>query len=73
MTGLDRKIAIGASVLMTLSVAVNMVAFQGKGTATGQGSSIETGGLPSRAGWVEGPGIGTGPVSPPAVAPTAAR
>jgi peptidoglycan hydrolase-like protein with peptidoglycan-binding domain len=71
MTGLDRKIAIGASVLMTLSVAVNMVAFQGKGaaTGTGQGSAIETGGLPSRGGWVEGPGIGLGPVSPPAAVP----
>ena len=53
MTGLDRKIAVGASVLMTFSVAVNMVAFQGKGTGAGQGSAIETGGLPSRGGWID--------------------
>ena len=69
MTGLDRKIAVGASVLMTFSVAVNMVAFQGKGTGAGQGSAIETGGLPSRGGWIEGPGIALGPVSPPTAAP----
>jgi len=62
MTGRDRKIAIGASLLMTLSVAVNMAAFQGK--RSGPGSAIETGGLPSRASWVDGPGVGSGPVTP---------
>lgn len=73
MIGWDRRIAIGASVLMTLSVAVNMAAFQGKGPVAsqvvGQGSAIETGGLPSRAGWVEGPGLGLGPATPPSLAP----
>jgi len=58
MTGRDRKIAIGASVLMTLGVAVNMAAFQGRG-----GSAIETGGLPSRAAWLEGPGSALGPAN----------
>jgi peptidoglycan hydrolase-like protein with peptidoglycan-binding domain len=52
MTGRDRKIAIGASVLMTLSVAVNMAAFQNKE----QVNAIETGGLPSRAAWAGAPG-----------------
>jgi peptidoglycan hydrolase-like protein with peptidoglycan-binding domain len=65
MTGRDRKIAIGASVLMTLSVAVNLAAFQGKG----QGTAIETGGLPARGSWVDGPGLGLGPASPATVAP----
>jgi peptidoglycan hydrolase-like protein with peptidoglycan-binding domain len=69
MTGLERKIAIGASLLMTLTVAVNMAAFQGKGTGIGQGSAIETGGLPSRGGWLEGPSPGLGPVLPAAVVP----
>lgn len=69
MIGLDRRIAIGASLLMTLSVAVNMAAFQGKGTVTGQGSDIETGGLPARAGWVEGPGLVLGSTTPPTAAP----
>lgn len=69
MIGWDRKIAIGASVLMTLSVAVNMAAFQGKGPGASQASAIETGGLPSRGGWVEGPGLGMGPTSPPSAAP----
>jgi peptidoglycan hydrolase-like protein with peptidoglycan-binding domain len=73
MTGRDRKIAIGASVLMTLGVAVNMAAFQGRG-----GSAIETGGLPSRAAWVEGPGSTVGPADsgtaaqPPIPGPTGA-
>lgn len=65
MTGRDRKIAIGASVLMTLSVAVNLAAFQGKGP----GTAIETGGLPTRGSWVDGPGLGLGPASPATVAP----
>jgi peptidoglycan hydrolase-like protein with peptidoglycan-binding domain len=69
MTGWDRNIAIGASVLMTLSVAVNMAAFQGKGTGASQGSGIETGGLQPRGGWVEGPGLALGAASPPAVVP----
>jgi len=75
MTGWDSKIAIGASVLMTLSVAVNMAAFQSKGPVAGQvagtsqSNAIETGGLPSRGGWVEGPGLGLGPTSPPSAAP----
>jgi peptidoglycan hydrolase-like protein with peptidoglycan-binding domain len=65
MTGRDRKIAIGASVLMTLSVAVNLAAFQGKG----QGTAIETGGLPARGSWVDGPGLGLGPATPATTAP----
>ena len=64
MIGLDRKIAVGASVLMTLTVAVNMAAFQGKGIGSGAGSAIETGGLPVRGEWVEGPGLALGPVAP---------
>jgi peptidoglycan hydrolase-like protein with peptidoglycan-binding domain len=51
MTGRDRKIAIGASVLMTLSVAVNMTLFQNRE----QVSAIETGGLPSHAAWAGAP------------------
>lgn len=47
---------------MTLSVAVNMAAFQGRGPS--EASSIETGGLPSRGSWIDGPGVGSGPVTP---------
>lgn len=65
MTGRDRKIAIGASVLMTLSVAVNMAAFQNKATV----SAIETGGLPSRAAWAGAPDAGSAHAMPERTAP----
>jgi peptidoglycan hydrolase-like protein with peptidoglycan-binding domain len=73
MTGRDRKIAIGASVLMTLSVAVNMTAFQNKEQVSG----IETGGLPSHAAWTGAPSPSSGHAStektiPPLPGPTGA-
>ena len=64
MTARDRKFAAVASVLATLSVAVNMAAFQGKS----QGP-VETGGLGSRTAWVEGPGLSLGPTAPAQAAP----
>ena len=60
MTGRDQKFAIVASCLLTISVAVNMAAFQAKPP----GSAIETGGLGPRTAWVDGPGLGLGPTVP---------
>jgi peptidoglycan hydrolase-like protein with peptidoglycan-binding domain len=45
MTERDKKLAIGASLLMMIGVAINMAAFQTKGEV----SAIETGGLPSKS------------------------
>ena len=56
MTERDRKLAGVASLLVTISVAANMIAFQDKG----QGSIIETGGLGARTAWVDGPGLNLG-------------
>jgi peptidoglycan hydrolase-like protein with peptidoglycan-binding domain len=56
MTERDRKLAAVASLLVTISVAANMIAFQDKG----QGSIIETGGLGARTAWVDGPGLNLG-------------
>jgi peptidoglycan hydrolase-like protein with peptidoglycan-binding domain len=56
MTERDRKLAALASLLVTISVAANMIAFQDKG----QGSIIETGGLGARTAWVDGPGLNLG-------------
>jgi peptidoglycan hydrolase-like protein with peptidoglycan-binding domain len=60
MTGRDQKFAVVASCLLTISVAVNMAAFQAKPP----GSAIETGGLGPRTAWVDGPGLGLGPTVP---------
>ena len=72
MTERDRKLAGVASLLVTISVAANMIAFQDKG----QGSIIETGGLGARTAWVDGPGLNLGstvtvPVAAPPPAPVA--
>ena len=56
----DRKFAAVVSVLMTLGVGVNMLAFQNKE----QASPIETGGLQARTAWVDGPGLLLGPTDP---------
>lgn len=62
MTGWDQKLALGAAVLMTLSVGVNMAMFQKKS----DGQAIETGGLPARASWIDGAlGEGAATVPPP--------
>jgi peptidoglycan hydrolase-like protein with peptidoglycan-binding domain len=62
MTKRDRKLAAVASLLVTVSVAVNMAAFQEKG----QGSPIETGGITARTAWVDtpGPASAVGPIVP---------
>jgi peptidoglycan hydrolase-like protein with peptidoglycan-binding domain len=65
MIARDRKLAAGASMLVTLSVAVNMVAFQGRGQAPG----AEAPDLASRTAWVDGPGIVLGPTAPGPGAP----
>ncbi len=65
MIARDRKLAVGASMLVTLSVAVNMVAFQGRG----QAPSPDAPDLASRTSWVDGPGIVLGPISPGPGAP----
>jgi peptidoglycan hydrolase-like protein with peptidoglycan-binding domain len=49
MTERDRKLAVVASLLVTVTVGANMVAFQDRGPV----SFIETGGLRDKAGWVE--------------------
>ena len=59
MTERDRKFAVVASCLLTISVAVNMAAFQDKAP----GSAIETGGLGPRTAWVDGPGLSLGPTA----------
>ena len=69
MTERDRKLAAVASLLVTISVAANMIGFQDKG----QGSAIDTGGLGARTAWVDGPALTlgstvTGPVSAPQTA-----
>lgn len=65
----DRKFAAIVSVLMTLGVGVNMVAFQNKD----QASPIETGGLQARTAWVDGPGLLLGPTDPGPGAPSNAE
>ena len=69
MTERDRKLAAVASLLVTISVAANMIGFQDKG----QGSAIDTGGLGARTAWVDGPALTlgstvAGPVSAPQTA-----
>jgi peptidoglycan hydrolase-like protein with peptidoglycan-binding domain len=49
MTERDRKLAVVASLLVTVTVGANMVAFQDRGPV----SFIETGGLAEKSGWVE--------------------
>lgn len=56
MTERDRKLAAVASLVVAISVAANMIAFQDKG----QGNIIETGGLGARTAWVDGPGLNLG-------------
>jgi peptidoglycan hydrolase-like protein with peptidoglycan-binding domain len=60
MTERDKKLAMGASLLMTLGVAVNMAAFQTKS----QVSPIETGGLPAKNTWAEGSPLTLGSPAP---------
>lgn len=66
MTERDRKLAVVVSLLATTSVALNMLVFQ---NTNGKGSAIETGGIPQRTAWVDGPGITLGPTSPGPGAP----
>lgn len=65
MTARDRKFAGIVSVLATLSVAVNMIMFQGRMP----GSPIETGGIATRTSWVDGPGLSLGPTAGQTVPP----